>query len=198
MTKIAENNQTPVVEENKTEETKVAVEEKKNNSIVKEPRRERRDDRRPPRAHLKREVLEGPKRVVKATKGGRRFSFTSLVLIKDEEKKSIAYACEGGKETMTALQKSFRKAQKKLVDYFATRPHTIPRDIVVKYNATKLILKPAPLGSGIKAGEILSKIFKYLEIKDVSAKIIGSRNKLNVVRAAFLALDQLTKKKYDY
>ncbi|CAG8815760.1 17272_t:CDS:2, partial [Racocetra persica] len=47
---------------------------------------------------------------------------------------------------------------------------------------------------GIKAGGLLNQLFKYLEIKDVSAKIIGSRNKLNVVRAAFLALDKLTEK----
>ncbi|CAG8845461.1 6980_t:CDS:2, partial [Racocetra persica] len=76
-------------------------------------------------------------------------------------------------------------------------PRTIPRDITVHYNATKLILKPAPPGSGIKASEMLATLCKYLEIKDVSIKIIGSRNKLNVMRAAFLAFDELTGKKYD-
>jgi len=45
---------------------------------------------------------------------------------------------------------------------------------------------------------VLNTLFKYLEIKDISAKIIGSRNRLNVIRAAFLALDKLTGKKYDY
>jgi len=105
----------------------------------------------------------------------------------------------GGKEASSAFHKSLRKGQKRLITYFSTPPRTIPRDIVVKYKATKLFLKPAPPGSGIKASAVLSRLFKFLEIKDVSAKIIGSRrNKLNVIRAAFLALDKLTGKKYEY
>ncbi|CAG8746799.1 14858_t:CDS:2, partial [Cetraspora pellucida] len=100
------------------------------------------------------------------TKGGRRFSFTSLALIKDEEKKGVAYAHMGGKEPMKASSKAFRKAQKKLLNYFSTAPRTIPRDITVHYNATKLILKPTPPGSGIKASEMLATLCKYLEIKD--------------------------------
>lgn len=170
-------------------------EEKKTNPFFKRSERERRPSRSP---HIKSEILEN-KRVVKVTKGGRRFSFTSLVLVKDEEKNSVAFAHSGGKEVMTAFRKSLRKAQKKSITYFPTSTRTIPRDIVVKYKATKLFLKPTPPGSGIKASETLSKLFKFLGIKDVTAKIIGSRrNKLNVVRAAFLALDELTGKRYDY
>lgn len=136
--------------------------------------------------------------MVKVTKGGRRFSFTNLVLVKDEEKKAVAFAHEGGKEVMTAFRKSLQKAQKKLITYFPTPTRTIPRDIIVKYKATKLFLKPTPPGSGIKASKDLSRLFKFLEIKDVSVKIIGSRrNKLNVIHAAFLALDKLTGKKYE-
>ena len=75
---------------------------------------------------------------------------------------------------------------------------TIPHDICINYKATTIFFKPTPPGHGIRAGGILNKLFKYLEIKDVSAKIIGSRNKLNVIRAAFLALDKLTGKKYNY
>ncbi|CAG8788196.1 16930_t:CDS:2, partial [Racocetra fulgida] len=102
-------------------------------------------------SQLQSEILE-TRRVVKATKGGRRFSFTSLSLLRDASQKK----------------------------------------------ATKIFLKPTPPGSGIKASVLLNHLFKYLEIKDVSAKIIGSRNKLNVIRATFLALDKLTGKKYDY
>ena len=61
-----------------------------------------------------------------------------------------------------------------------------------------IFLKPTPPGSGIKAGGVLDKLFRYLEIKDVSAKIIGSSNNLNVIRVAFMALDKLTGKKYAY
>ena len=64
-----------------------------------------------------REVLE-INRPVKVTKGGRRFSFTRLVLIKDESSKAVAYAYSGGKEAMIAFRKALRKAQKKLITYF--------------------------------------------------------------------------------
>lgn len=181
-----------------SEEKKVLFEEEKKNLNFNHSGRERRDGRRPPRSHIKSETLE-TKRVVKATKGGRRFSFTSLVLIKDEEKNAVAFANSGGKEVIVAFRKSFNKAQKKLITYFPSPARTIPRDIVVSYKATKIFLKPTPPGSGIKASGALSRLFKFLGIKDVSAKIIGSRrNKLNVIRAAFLALDKLTGKKYEY
>lgn len=149
------------------------------------------------RVRLKTEKLE-TKRPVTVTKGGRRFSFTSLVLVKDEEKKAVAFAYAGGRESISAFRKSIQKAQKKLLTYFPSPPRTIPREILVNYKATTLFLKPAPPGGGIKASGTLSKLFKFLEIKDISTKTIGSRNKMNVIRAAFIALDKLTGKKYDY
>jgi small subunit ribosomal protein S5 len=119
--------------------------------------------------HIKSEILTN-KRVVKVTKGGRIFSFTSLVLVKDEEKNAVGFAHSGGKEVVTAFRKSLHKAQKKAINYFYTNTRTIPRDVIVKYKATKLFLKPTPPGSGFKASEVLSKLFKHLGIKDVSAK----------------------------
>src|SRR5262249_2230310 len=112
-------------------------------------------------------------RPVKVTKGGRQFSFTSLVLVKDKEKKAVAYARGKGKDAMTALKKARRKAQGKLISYFPNPPRTIPYQITVEDGATKIFLKPTPPGSGIKAGGVLNTLFRYLEIKDVSAKIIG-------------------------
>jgi len=210
MEKKEENNQVLEVDKNISGEGKksnekvqtgVDKEERKNSLASKELEKEKRWSRERssrPRSHIKSETLE-TKRVVKVTKGGRRFSFTSLVLIKDEEKKAVAFAHSGGKEVIIAFRKSSHKAQKKLITYFPSPRRTIPRDIVVSYKATKIFLKPTPSGSGIKAGGVLSRLFKFLEIKDVTAKIIGSRrNKLNVIRAAFLALDKLTGKKYEY
>ena len=162
-----------------------------------ESRGREREKREHFRSHLQKTILK-TWRPVKVTKGGRQFSFTALALIKDEEKKGVAYAHMGGKEPMKASAKAFRKAQKKLINYFSAAPRTIPRDMVVDYNATRLILKPAPPGSGIRASEMLITLCKHLGIKDVSIKIIGSRNKLNVMRAAFLAFDKLTGKKYEY
>jgi small subunit ribosomal protein S5 len=189
-----------VGEEIKTPEIgnqKVLKNENNSNWVTNQKSTEREKRKQYSRSHLQKTIIQ-TWRPVKVTKGGRRFSFTTLALIKDEEKKAIAYAHMGGKETMKASSKAFRRAQKKLLTYFSTSPRTITHDIVVNYNATRLILKPTPPGSGIKASEMLSIMFKYLEIKDISVKIVGARNKLNVIRAAFLALDKLTGKKYDY
>lgn len=131
----------------------------------------------------------------RGTKGGRRFTSTCLILAKDEEKNSVSYAYAGGKEPIVAFKKSVFQAKKNLVNYFNYIPRTIPRDILVKYKSTTLFLKPAPAGSGIKAGGSLIKLFKLLGIKDISSKIIGSRrNKINIIKAAIIALEKLTNK----
>jgi small subunit ribosomal protein S5 len=80
---------------------------------------------------------------------------------------------------------------KNLVTYFRETPRTIPRDLKHSFKATEIHFFPAPAGSGIIAGEVINSIFKYLGIQDVSAKIIGSRNKTNVVKCVFQALDKL-------
>jgi small subunit ribosomal protein S5 len=178
------------------------INEKRGNFSLnkKEGRGGQRFEKKPLHQRLEVEKLE-TKKVVKVTKGGRKFSFTTLILAAkvDKEEKAIAFAYEGGKEAIVSFRKSLQKAQKKLITYFPSQPRTISRDILINYKSTKIFLKPTPPGSGIRAGGILNKLFKFLGIKDISAKIIGSRrNKLNVVRAAFMALDKLTGKKYDY
>ena len=85
-------------------------------------------------------------RPVKVTKGGRQFSFTSLVLVKDKEKKMVAYAYGKGKDAMTALKKARRKAQEKLISYFPNPPLTIPYQVTVKDGTTKAIPNPKTLG----------------------------------------------------
>lgn len=151
--------------------------------------------RRTDQQFLEKEILE-TKRVVKVTKGGRRFSFSGLVLARDPEKKTVAFSFVKSKEMGTILRKALFRAKKRMINYFPDLTRTIPSQILVKYKSTSVFFKPTPRGSGIKAGGVLNVFFKYLDIKDVSAKIMGSRNKLNVIRAAFLALDRLTGKRY--
>jgi len=138
-------------------------------------------------------------RRTKVTKGGRRFSLSSLVMIKNEENKSISFAYSSGKDSLTSFRKSIKKAQKKMINYFHNVPRTIKKDVKIKYKSTIILLKPASPGSGIKAGGVLNKLFKFIGIRDISAKIIGSKkNKMNIIRASFMALDEITGKKYDY
>lgn len=85
----------------------------KNNRIKKKRDTEKKYTKR---VHLQSEVLE-TKRVVKVTKGGRRFGFASLSLFKDEEQKKIAFSYRGGKEMISSLRKAAREGQKKLINY---------------------------------------------------------------------------------
>ena|ERR1700735_2407442 len=132
------------------------------------------------------------KRVTNVTKGGRRFHFTCLMLVKDSINDTIGFSLASGNEVSTAIKKAVKKAKKNMVKYFSSPVRTVPHDIFVKFKSTKIMIKPAPAGNGIKAGASLGKIFKYLGIKDVTAKIIGSNNKLNVTKAGFLALSKLS------
>jgi len=149
--------------------------------------------RRIPKTSLQKSVLE-IKRVSRTTKKKREFSFGALTLVKDETKRAVNFAYAKGQEASGAIRKSSKKAAKKLTTYFVDPPRTISRDIMVKYKSTKILLKPAPAGTGISAGSVLGKLFKFLGIKDVSAKIIGSRNKLNVIKGAFKILEIIRKK----
>lgn len=137
--------------------------------------------------------------MVKVTKGGRRFSFSGLILAKNPEKKSIAFAFVKSKEMSSILRKALFRVRKKMINYFpnsVSESNVIPAQILVKYKSTRIFIKPTPQGSGIKAGGVLNVFFKYLGIENVSSKIIGSRNRLNVIKAAFLALEKLTGKRY--
>lgn len=131
--------------------------------------------------------------VDKVTKGGRQRRFIALVLVK--KGKGIAFGYARGRDVATAIRSATRKASEKAVTYFDEAPRTIPYDFKVKFCATKILFRPAPPGSGINAGETIKLIFKYLGIKDASAKIIDSNNLLNVVKCTFKALDEITKRR---
>lgn len=152
--------------------------ERKSNSL------ERKED------SIQQEMLQ-LKRVTKVTKGGRRFHFTSLMLVKDITNGMIGFSVASGNEVSTAIKKAVKKAKKNLVSFFPSTVRTVPHDVFLKFKSTRIMIKPAPAGNGIKAGGSLATIFRFLEIKDVTAKIIGSNNRLNVTTAGFLALSKM-------
>ena len=145
--------------------------------------------------NLEQQILQ-IKRVTKVTKGGRQLRFTALVLVKKE--KGIAFGLARGKEVATAIRKAVNQAKSRLRVYFSSAPRTIPYPFTHSFKATKIFFRPASAGKGIGAGGAINLVFKYLGIQDVSAKIIGSNNKLNVVRCAFQALDSMVKKNYNW
>lgn len=128
-------------------------------------------------------------RVSKKTKGGNKVGFTALVVIGDRKGK-VGVALGKANDVLSAIKKGVRKAKKKLVKV-PLEGTTIPHEIVIKNGAARLILKPAPEGTGIIAGGSVRSVLELAGIKNVVAKILGTNNKLSNVTTTFLALKEI-------
>ena len=129
------------------------------------------------------------KRVAKVVKGGRNLSFRTLVVIGNGKGK-VGVGLGKSEAIPDAVQKATSVAQKNLVS-FDLKETTIPYQVEAKYGAAQVIIKPAPQGTGIRAGASMRAVLEQSGIKDVVAKSLGSQNPINVVRATISALGQL-------
>jgi len=129
------------------------------------------------------------RRVTKVTKGGKRFSFSALVVSGNREGK-IGIALGRSREVSMAIAKATNKARKKLIEV-ARRGSTIPYDVVGTHGASKVIIRPASKGTGVIAGGAMRQVFDALGIQDILAKSSGSGNRQNVVKATLNALAKL-------
>lgn len=128
-------------------------------------------------------------RVAKVVKGGRRFSFSALVVIGNEA--GIVGVGKGkAAEVPDAIRKAIDKAKKNLIS-FPLRETTIPHRIEYKYGATKIVINPAPKGTGIIAGGPARAVFEVAGVQDIVAKVLGSHNPFNSVKATIGALGRL-------
>jgi len=125
-------------------------------------------------------------RTAKVVKGGRRFGFAALVVVGDQ-KGVVGFGLGKAKEANDAIQKGIEAAKKNLYRIDLRRT-TIPHTVTAKYESTRVILKPAAPGTGLVAGGAMRAVLNVLGVKDVLAKIIGSSNPHNVVRATMAAL----------
>lgn len=126
-------------------------------------------------------------RVTRVTKGGKQLSFRATVLIGDRRGR-VGYGVDKGKDVQLAVGKAVNQAKKNLMNV-PLRFETIPHHVLAKYKAAKVLLKPAPRGSGIIAGGSIRTVLEMAGIPNVSAKMIGkSGNKMNNIKATFLAL----------
>lgn len=128
-------------------------------------------------------------RCSKVVKGGRKFSFSALILTGDG-KGRIGFGFAKANELTDAIRKGGENARKHMVK-FETEGTTIPHEIDVEWDGARVLLKPAPEGSGVIAGSKVRAILEMAGIKDVMAKSLGASNPINIVKATFKALSDL-------
>jgi small subunit ribosomal protein S5 len=129
------------------------------------------------------------KRVSKKTKGGNQMRFTALVVVGDKKGKVSANLARG-KDVRSAVQKALAKAKDSLVEV-PLSGRTIPFEIRSKYNAARILLKPAPEGSGIIAGGPMRVVLEAAGVHDAVGKIMGTRSKASNVYATIKALREI-------
>ncbi len=131
-------------------------------------------------------------RVTKKTKGGNNMSFTALVVVGDR-KGRVGVALGKAKDVMNAIKKGVRRGKKTVITIPLVDNRTIPHELMVKFGAAKIILKPAPAGTGVIAGGSVRAVLELAGIKDVVSKILGTNNKMSNVTATFEALKIMKK-----
>ena len=141
------------------------------------------------------EKLVSINRVAKVVKGGRRFGFAALVVVGDG-KGRVGYGSGKAREVPEAIRKATDQAKRGMVRVPLREGRTLHHDIEGRWGAGKVVLRPAPAGTGIIAGGPLRAIFESLGVQDVVAKSVGTSNPYNMVRATFDALTQETAPKF--
>jgi len=131
-------------------------------------------------------------RVTRVMAGGKRMSFRACVVIGDK-KGRVGMGLAKAKDVPMAVQKAVRQAEKNLIRV-ALHNGTIAHEVYIKEGAAKILLKPAPQGTGILSGGATRVVLELSGIENVVSKILGTNNKINNVRATIKALGMLKKK----
>ena len=151
------------------------------------PRSNKKFDRsNTPKKLLEEKVID-IKRVTKVVKGGRQFRFAATVVVGNRKGK-VGLGTGKAKEMPDAVKKATQAASKRLINVSLIDNRTIPHEVVVKEGATKVMLKPAKEGTGVKAGGPVRDVLELAGIKDIVSKSLGSSTKVNMARATINAL----------
>lgn len=129
-------------------------------------------------------------RVTRVTAGGKRMSFRTALLIGDK-KGQVALGVAKGADVQISIEKAYRQAKKNLVRIPLVEG-TIPHDVTSKYGAASVLLKPAPQGTGLKAGGAIRMVLELAGVPNAVSKILNSSNKINIAQAAIEAIRELS------
>ncbi|MGV8082171.1 MAG: 30S ribosomal protein S5 [Coriobacteriia bacterium] len=130
-------------------------------------------------------------RVSKVVKGGRRFALTALVVVGDGAG-NVGVGMGKSQEVPIAIKKGIEDAKKNMFKVPLTKDNTIPHGVIGRFGAGQVMLKPATPGTGVIAGGPVRALLELAGITDVLSKSLGSKNALNMVKAAADGLQQLT------
>ena len=129
-------------------------------------------------------------RVTKVVKGGRRFSFSALIVIGNKKGK-VGYGHGKANEVPDAIRKAILDAKTNIIDVPIIDGRTVPHELTAKYLASRVMVKPAPKGKGIIASGSIRSVVELAGYKDIYTKSLGSRSKTNSVKATIKALSEL-------
>lgn len=128
-------------------------------------------------------------RVSKKTAGGNRIGFSVLVVVGDKKGK-VGVGLGKARDVASAVRKGAAYAKKHMINVPMVKT-TIPHEVRIKMGAARILLKPAPAGTGIRAGGAVRAVVEAAGIRDIVSKILGTDNKASNVYATFAALNKL-------